>query len=251
MMGVILKTARNNFFAVTSACARFAWMHFLFDILAFFCGAAAALWQKKFLKLPEQSALNGRYLTVLITGVVLGGYGFGTGNLLAGHVFVLAHSILGALAGGIIAIELYKAVAGIRQATGVHFALPFCVAAAVGRIGCFLTGLEDMTYGTPTALPWAVDFGDGIPRHPVQLYESLAMALCAVALVVFARRWPDIYPRFAFPAAVGFYGAQRFIWEGLKPYAPVFGPFNLFHLLCVALVLYSFSMIFIRARHGR
>ena len=33
-----------------------------------------------------------------------------------------------------------------------------------------------MTYGTPTALPWGVDFGDGVPRHPVQLYEAATMA---------------------------------------------------------------------------
>jgi prolipoprotein diacylglyceryltransferase len=41
----------------------------------------------------------------------------------------------------------------------------------VGRIGCFLTGLADNTYGTPTGLPWGVDFGDRIHRHPTQLYE--------------------------------------------------------------------------------
>ena len=33
-------------------------------------------------------------------------------------------------------------------------------------------GLPDDTYGLPSkrALPWAVDFGDGVPRHPTQLY---------------------------------------------------------------------------------
>ena len=41
--------------------------------------------------------------------------------------------------------------------------------------------------GTPSSLPWAIDFGDGIPRHPTQLYESLVMA---VAAVIFARLTP-------------------------------------------------------------
>lgn len=41
----------------------------------------------------------------------------------------------------------------------------------IGRVGCFLAGLADGTYGLPTDLPWGVDFGDGIPRHPTQLYE--------------------------------------------------------------------------------
>ena len=42
---------------------------------------------------------------------------------------------------------------------------------AIGRVGCFLTGLSDRTYGIATTLPWGVDFGDGIVRHPTQLYE--------------------------------------------------------------------------------
>jgi hypothetical protein len=42
---------------------------------------------------------------------------------------------------------------------------------AMGRIGCFLAGLHDDTYGLPTSRPWGVDFGDGIPRRPTQLYE--------------------------------------------------------------------------------
>lgn len=48
---------------------------------------------------------------------------------------------------------------------------------AVGRLGCFFAGLPDYTYGVPTDLPWGVNFGDGVPRHPVQLYESAAMLL--------------------------------------------------------------------------
>jgi phosphatidylglycerol---prolipoprotein diacylglyceryl transferase len=38
---------------------------------------------------------------------------------------------------------------------------------------CFLTGLDDRTYGTVTNLPWGVDFGDGLLRHPTPIYEIL------------------------------------------------------------------------------
>jgi len=48
---------------------------------------------------------------------------------------------------------------------------------AVGKIKCYFSGLEDYTYGIQTDLFLAVDFGGGILRHPVQLYESLVMAL--------------------------------------------------------------------------
>jgi phosphatidylglycerol---prolipoprotein diacylglyceryl transferase len=49
-------------------------------------------------------------------------------------------------------------------------------AIAVGRLGCFFSGIEDRTYGTPTDLPWGYDFGDGILRHPVELYEAVGAA---------------------------------------------------------------------------
>ena len=63
---------------------------------------------------------------------------------------------------------------GITHSTGAYFAPSLAIGIAIGRIGCFLSGLEDYTYGTPTTLPWGYDFGDGVLRHPVQLYEAAA-----------------------------------------------------------------------------
>jgi phosphatidylglycerol:prolipoprotein diacylglycerol transferase len=80
-------------------------------------------------------------------------------------------TIVGALIFGLISVELIKRYIGLRQSTGDLYAIPLALGIAIGRIGCFLTGLSDNTYGTPTDLPWAINFGDGIPRHPTQLYE--------------------------------------------------------------------------------
>jgi phosphatidylglycerol---prolipoprotein diacylglyceryl transferase len=80
-------------------------------------------------------------------------------------------TIVGALAFGLIAVELMKRFIGLRTSTGDLYAIPLALGIAIGRIGCFLTGLSDNTYGTPTTLPWAINFGDGVPRHPTQLYE--------------------------------------------------------------------------------
>jgi len=82
-------------------------------------------------------------------------------------------TIVGALAGGLIAVELIKRYVGLHQSTGDLYAIPLALGIAIGRIGCFLTGLADNTCGTPTNLPWAINFGDGIPRHPTQLYEII------------------------------------------------------------------------------
>ena len=58
---------------------------------------------------------------------------------------------------------------------------------AIGRIGCYLTGLHP---GRPTSLPWGIEFL-GAVRHPIPLYESLlGVALFAFALVLYRRRLP-------------------------------------------------------------
>ncbi len=151
----------------------------------------------------------------------------------------MGRSIVGALAGAIAAVELFKAARGIRGSTGLIFVPAFATSVTVGRWGCFLSGLDDQTYGTATALPWGHDFGDGILRHPVQLYESFAMAaFLGLALVLIGRRKP-LFMRNGFYLLVLTYGAQRFLWEFLKPYGAVAGPFNLFHFLCAGLVIYS------------
>ncbi len=72
-----------------------------------------------------------------------------------------------------------KRYIGLRTSTGDLYSIPLALGIAIGRIGCFLTGLSDNTYGIPTSLPWAINFGDGIPRHPTQLYEILFL-LCLI-----------------------------------------------------------------------
>jgi phosphatidylglycerol:prolipoprotein diacylglycerol transferase len=90
-------------------------------------------------------------------------------------------TIVGGLVGGWVGVELMKRYVGIGEKTGDLLAVPIAVGIAIGRIGCFLTGLSDKTYGTPTSLPWGVDFGDGIRRHPVQLYEAVFLVGLAAA----------------------------------------------------------------------
>lgn len=97
-------------------------------------------------------------------------------------------TIVGGLIGGVFAVELAKHVIGERRKTGDVFATPVALGIAIGRIGCFLTGLSDQTYGSPTSLPWGVNFGDGIPRHPTQLYESAFAAILCVFLWRMMRR---------------------------------------------------------------
>jgi phosphatidylglycerol---prolipoprotein diacylglyceryl transferase len=183
------------------------------------------------------------YVLALVGGAALGGYGLGSLNMMLSGQPMVARSIVGALAGAIAAIEIFKWSRGLKGSTGLIFVPAFATTVVVGRWGCFLSGLSDETHGTPTTLPWGVDLGDGIPRHPVQLYESFSMAaFLAAALVLIGRRNPW-FMRNGFYAMVLFYAIQRFFWEFLKPYGAVIGPFNLFHLVCAGLALYALGLM--------
>jgi len=82
-------------------------------------------------------------------------------------------TIIGGLLGGLIGVELTKKRIGVTVSSGDLMVYPLILAMIIGRTGCFLAGLEDGTYGIQTSLPWGIDFGDGISRHPTNLYEIL------------------------------------------------------------------------------
>jgi phosphatidylglycerol---prolipoprotein diacylglyceryl transferase len=220
-------------------------LHAIFDVIAWACAGLSIYWvtRRAGVRFPASPASDWRYVAVLVFGAGIGAVAFGTLNLWLSQQPGVARSIEGAIAGGIAAVELYKRGAGIMARTGARFALPLAVGVAVGRIGCYLAGLDDFTYGTPTALSWGHDFGDGILRHPVQLYESAAMAAFAVFYVVRLRRDDRFVIENGFYLAAGYYGLQRFIWEFIKPYGALVGPLSLFHILSLLIVLYAVVMI--------
>src|SRR5262245_36575072 len=139
-------------------------------------------------------------------------------------------TIVGGLLGGWIGVEWQKRRIGIRQPTGDLLAVPIALGAAVGRIGCFLSGLPDGTYGIPSSLPWAVDLGDGIPRHPTALYESAFMFALAYALSRFA---PRAARGESFLALMGAYLTFRLVIEALKPGVTLFAGLTAIQIACV------------------
>ena len=216
--------------------------HYAGDLLAWVAAALAARWQ--YGRWPGEAAALSRivspsYFVALALGAVAGAWLLGSANSLRSLVAAPSHSIAGALAGGIVAVELWKRLHGVRVSTGGALVLPLAVGIAVGRLGCLFAGLPDYTYGTPAGLPWAVDLGDGIGRHPVQLYESLAMAGFAAAYLHARIGNAEWARHHAFHAMIIFYAGQRFGWEFLKPYPAVLGPLNLFHLVMLGLVAYG------------
>ena len=223
-------------------------IHTVFDLLAWSSAALLGWWISRRGWLVGASARpsfrdDPYYFLALSVGAIAGALFFGSFNMGLAGFWTLGHSIAGAIAGGIVTVEIYKGLRGIRGSTGLPFVAPLALGIAVGRFGCFFAGLPDYTYGTPTSLPWGVDFGDGVMRHPVQLYESAAMFLFLAVFLVEISRGSRLFLRHGFYLFVAWYGAQRFAWEFLKPYPKVIGPLNLFHLVCLVLLAYSFFMM--------
>ncbi len=223
-------------------------VHSLFDLLAVAAGWLAARLTAPLLP-PSPGGRGLDYFAVLLTSAVLGAYWFGTVNLVLSDQPRIGRSVFGAMIGGIAGIEFWKWLKGIRGSTGANLVVPLAAGIAVGRIGCFLAGLADFTHGTPSALPWAVDLGDGIARHPVQLYETGLMLAFAAGFVLWLRRDPAAAAARGFYVFAGFYALERFMLEFIKPYGTLAGTLTIFQLGAVLLFVYA-VVLYRGAAHG-
>jgi len=222
-------------------------IHYLFDLLALLAAVATRMAFRPVFPVqagPVPETLRPAYFTWLVVALVVGSLLAGSLNLhLGGMEHGFGKSVLGGLVAAVMVAELFKWRHGIKGSTGVAWVPSLAIGLVVGRWGCFLAGLPDYTYGIPTDLPWGYDFGDGVSRHPVQLYESFSMAIFFVLFTLGARRRCPFLMQNGFYLFAFYYGMQRFLWEFLKPYPTVVEPFNLFHLLCLLLIAYALLMI--------
>lgn len=95
-------------------------------------------------------------------------------------------TIVGGLIGGWIGVVCAKRFLGIKERRGNQFAPALALGLAFGRMGCLLQGC---CYGAQTRLPWGIDFGDHVLRHPTQAYEILFhLTACGLMLASGAYR---------------------------------------------------------------
>jgi phosphatidylglycerol---prolipoprotein diacylglyceryl transferase len=116
------------------------------------------------------------------------------------------------LVGGYLGVEAAKWAAGIKVKTGDSLVVPLAASVAVGRLGCFVGGC---CYGAATSVPWSVDFGDGVARHPTQLYEFVFHASAAVLLWQAGLR--GLFERQRVKLYIAAYLVYRFLTEWIRP----------------------------------
>ncbi len=197
--------------------------HLLMEILGYTIGFQTFLYMRR--KNPADR-IDPEHLLWLIAGCI-------TGAMVGSKVLAWAESfpdywlhrheaiywlggktIAGGLIGGWIGVEIVKKILKLPQRTGDGYVIPLCIGIAIGRIGCFLSGLDDHTHGIETRLPWGVDFGDQIRRHPTQLYEVIFLILFAIAIGRFGKS-DNRGARFRI--FIASYMGIRFLVEFIKP----------------------------------
>lgn len=218
--------------------------HYVFDLLAYSGGVRLFLRERR--RLGDTIDTHARW-SVIAAAILGAAIGSKVLFWLEDPRETLAHwnditfllggkTIVGGLIGGLIGVEMEKRWAGLTRRTGDLFAMPLAAGIAVGRIGCFLSGLADRTYGTPSSLPWAVDFGDGVTRHPTQLYESIVMAVVAIVLgrlTTRPHREGDVFKLF-----MTIYFGLRVMVDFLKPEPAVLFRLSSLQWASVAVLLY-------------
>ncbi|MEM1414618.1 MAG: prolipoprotein diacylglyceryl transferase family protein [Myxococcota bacterium] len=190
--------------------------------------------------LPEALALRVR--RAALVGGVLGAYlvelpadllGW-SAPAARGLVPLGGRTVLGGLLGGWGAVELTKARAGFRGATGDRFAVPLAVAMVFGRLGCVLRGCcEGVPLPDDAALGTLGRALHGDSRVPAALMEAWFHALAIPLLLVLRARGAARGARLALYLAA--YAMVRFALEEVRAHPRVLLGRTYYQLLALGL----------------
>ena len=233
--------------------------HLVLEYLAFFIAYRYYV----FLRKRSTDVINSNNRLSIILGAALGALigsrlvGFLENPLIelsASTIIQLFNTktIMGGLFGGLLGVELAKKIIGEKHSSGDLFVFPIILGIFIGRIGCFLSGINEFTYGKVTTSAFGMDLGDGLLRHPTSLYELIFLTILFIALKIVNKTFRlnngDLF-KFFMLSYFGF----RFCIEFLKP--NVFYTFGLssIQILCVICWLYysKFIASLLLSKHPR
>lgn len=219
--------------------------HLVFETLAFFTGFRYFLYLRK--KQGDSFSSSNRLWVIIaaIFGSLIGSRLIGslerpyelsqTTDLLA--YIANNRTVLGGFLGGLMAVELTKKIIGETKASGDLFVYPILLALAIGRIGCFSSGIYEETYGIPTRLPWGMDLGDHINRHPVCLYEILFVILQWITIRKISAKG-KLEEGGMFKIFMISYLLFRFLLDFIKPHFNVLPGLSTIQLTAIAGLIY-------------
>ncbi len=151
-------------------------------------------------------------------------------------------TIMGGLFGGLLGVEIAKKRIGETRSSGDLFVFPIILGIFIGRVGCFLSGINEFTYGRETTSVFGMDLGDGLQRHPVALYELIFLILLFFSLIRIRNKSTlkngDLFKWFMI-----IYFTFRFFIEFLKPNVFYLFWLSTIQILCLICLLYYHKTI--------
>lgn len=147
------------------------------------------------------------------------------------------NTIVGGLAFGLLGVELAKKIVRHRESTGDLIVFPLMLAIIIGRVGCFLTGIYEETYGLPTDSVFGMHLGDQYLRHPVALYEIGFLIVLWICLKYIQHR-KKYQPGFLFQLFMLSYFVFRFLLDFIKPSVEITGSLGTIQLVCICVIIY-------------
>lgn len=159
-------------------------------------------------------------------------------------------TIMGGLFGGLLGVELAKKIIGETQSSGDLFTFPIIVGIFIGRVGCFLAGVNEFTYGIETTLFTGMDLGDGLLRHPLALYELLYL-IFLFFILKYIQKNQNLPSGYLFQYFMLTYFGFRFFIEFLKPNEFLLLGLSSIQYLCLICFLYYRKTILYLLRKKR
>ncbi|AZA81384.1 diacylglyceryl transferase [Chryseobacterium lactis] len=152
------------------------------------------------------------------------------------------NTIVGGLAFGLLGVELAKKIVGHKESTGDLIVFPLMFAIIIGRVGCFLTGIYEETYGVPTNSIFGMHLGDQYLRHPVALYEIGFLIVLWIGLQ-YIQTWKKYPPGFLFQVFMLSYFTFRFFLDFIKPRVEIVGNLGTIQIVCISVIIYYIYII--------
>jgi phosphatidylglycerol:prolipoprotein diacylglycerol transferase len=160
-------------------------------------------------------------------------------------ILATGKSIIGALLGGYVAVEVAKRLLKYAGSTGDWFAVIVPVGIMLGRIGCLMQGC---CLGRVCGPSWfTLNDEHGVARWPAVPVEFFFNALM-LGVILFLR-WRKILPGQLFHIYLMAYGSFRFFHEFLRATPPVLGSFSGYQ--AAALLVASVGFFGFMARRRR
>lgn len=151
--------------------------------------------------------------------------------------FWSSNTIVGGLAFGLLGVELAKKIVHHKESTGDLIVYPLMLAIIIGRVGCFLTGIYEETYGIPTDSVFGMHLGDQYLRHPVALYEIGFLILLWISLK-YIQNHKKYHPGFLFQLFMLSYFTFRLLLDFIKPRVEIAGNLGTIQLVCIWVIIY-------------